>query len=116
MRDRSLALLFLLLFTSPAYAQTPSGEISGTVADASNMPSWAAQAQRFIDSLMVAAFEVELRSILLAESVENEDVCLLLIEAEKALEQEDSAGAIALRRAECADVDSFGSAMHSMRS
>ena len=38
MRDRSLALLFLLLFTSPAYAQTPSGEISGTVADASGLP------------------------------------------------------------------------------
>src|SRR5206468_10207490 len=38
MRDRSLALLFLLLFTSPAHAQTPSGEISGTVADASGLP------------------------------------------------------------------------------
>jgi len=65
----------------------------GTVADASNMPSWAAQSQRFIDSLVAAEFRVELRSVLIADAVENEDVRLPLVEAEKALDQQDGAGA-----------------------
>jgi hypothetical protein len=65
----------------------------GTVVDASNMPGWVAQAQRFIDSLVVAAFDVELRTVLLAESVETEDVRLQLVDAEKALDQGDAVGA-----------------------
>jgi hypothetical protein len=65
----------------------------GTIVDASNMPGWVAQAQRFIDSLVVSAFDVELRTVLLAESVETEDVRLQLVDAEKALEQRDAVGA-----------------------
>lgn len=64
----------------------------GTVVDASNMPGWVSQAQQFIDSLVVSAFEVELRTVLLADSVETEDVRLQLIDAEKALEQGDPTG------------------------
>ena len=66
----------------------------GTVADAGNMPSWAAQSQRFVDSMVVAAFGVELSRVLLAESVESEEVRLPLIEAEQALEQQDAVGAL----------------------
>ena len=65
----------------------------GTVADGSHMPSWAAQTQRFVDSLVLAAFGVELRSVLLAESVHTEDVRLQLVEGEKSLQQEDAEGA-----------------------
>jgi hypothetical protein len=65
----------------------------GTVVDASNMPGWVAQAQRFIDSLVAAAFELDLRSVLLAESVVSEEIRLLLVDAERALEQDDAAGA-----------------------
>jgi hypothetical protein len=65
----------------------------GTVAAASYMPSWAAQAQRFIDSLVQVTFEVELRTILVADAVESEDVRRLLVEAEKALEQQDASAA-----------------------
>jgi hypothetical protein len=65
----------------------------GTVVDASNMPGWVGQAQRFIDSLIIAAFEVELRSVLLAESIVKEETRLQLVEAEKALEQGDARGA-----------------------
>jgi hypothetical protein len=67
----------------------------GIAPDASNMSGWAAEAQRFVEELVAAAFGVELRSVLLAESVEREDVRLQLIEAERSLEQEDSAGALA---------------------
>jgi hypothetical protein len=67
----------------------------GTVADASNMPTWAAQAQRFVVSLVVAAFGVQLGSVLLAETIEREDVRLQLVDAEKALDQQDTASAFA---------------------
>jgi hypothetical protein len=59
------------------------------------MPGWAADAQRFVEELVAIAFDVDLRSVLLAESVEHEDVRLQLTEAEKALEQEDAVGALA---------------------
>lgn len=67
----------------------------GTVADASNVPGWVAQAERFIRSLVDATFEIELSSVLLAESVEREDIRFQLVDAEKALDQEDVAGAFA---------------------
>lgn len=66
----------------------------GTVADASYLPSWAAQAQRLIASLVKAAFHVELRDVLVADSIANENVRRPLIEAEGALEQEDAASAL----------------------
>ena len=66
----------------------------GTVVDASNMPGWVAQAQRFIDSLVVAAFDVELRSVLLADSVERDEVRFQLVDAEQALDQGDAVGAL----------------------
>jgi hypothetical protein len=65
----------------------------GTVADGSNIPDWVAQAERFISSLIEAAFGVELGSVLLAESVMREDVRLQLVEAEKSIDQGDAAGA-----------------------
>ncbi len=65
----------------------------GTVPDSRNMPSWAAQAQRFIDSLVVAAFDVELPSVLVADSIESAEVHQALVEAEQALLQQDAAAA-----------------------
>jgi hypothetical protein len=65
----------------------------GTVPDASNMPTWAAQGQRFIDSLVAAVFNVDLSTVLLAEAVEIEDVRSLLVEAEQATQQQDAAAA-----------------------
>jgi hypothetical protein len=65
----------------------------GTVPDLRIMPSWAAQAQRFIDSLVAAAFDVELPSVLLADSIESEEVHHALVEAEQALLQQDAAAA-----------------------
>jgi hypothetical protein len=67
----------------------------GTVADASNIPGWVAQAERFISSLVEAAFGIGLGSVLLAESVERESVRLQLVDAEKAIDQGDAAGAFA---------------------
>jgi hypothetical protein len=67
----------------------------GTVSDAAYVPAWAAQAQRFIESLVEAAFGAELRDVLVAESVETEDVRLLLVESERALDQQDAAAAFA---------------------
>jgi hypothetical protein len=67
----------------------------GTVADASYLPSWGAQAQRFTDSLVEATFGVALREVLVAESVETEAVRRPLVEAEGALEQEDGPAAFA---------------------
>jgi len=81
----------------------------GTVVDASNMPGWVAQAQRFIDALVVAAFDVELRTVLLAESVETEDVRLQLVDAEKALDQGDAVGAFS------ATISAFDSARSAWR-
>lgn len=69
----------------------------GTVPDSRNMPSWAAQAQRFIDSLVAAAFDVELPSVLVADSVESADVHQALVEAEQAILQQDAAAAFGLR-------------------
>jgi hypothetical protein len=68
----------------------------GTVADPSYLPSWAAQAQRFIESLVEAAFGVELRDVLVADSVETEAVRRPLVEAERALEQQDPIAAFAV--------------------
>jgi hypothetical protein len=65
----------------------------GTVPDSRSMPSWAAQAQRFIDSVVVAAFDVELPSVLVADSIESEDVYQALVEAEHALLRQDAAAA-----------------------
>jgi hypothetical protein len=65
----------------------------GTVPDSRIMPSWAAQAQRFIDSLVAAAFDVELPSVLLADSIESEEVHHALVGAEQALLQQDAAAA-----------------------
>ena len=81
----------------------------GTVVDASNIPGWVAQAQRFIDSLVGAAFDVELRTVLLAESVETEDARLQLVDAEKALEQGDAVGAFS------ATIGAFDSARDAWR-
>jgi hypothetical protein len=81
----------------------------GTVVDASNMPGWISQTQRFIDSLVVSAFDVELRTVLLAESVETEEVRLQLVDAEKAREQGDALGAFA------ATISAFDSARNAWR-
>jgi len=67
----------------------------GTVADASYLPSWAAQAQRFTESLVKDVFHIDLRDVLVAESVHTEEVRRPLVEAEGALEQEDAAPAFA---------------------
>jgi hypothetical protein len=67
----------------------------GIAPDASNMPGWAAGAQRFVEGLVAEAFAVELRSVLLADSIEREAVRLPLVDCEKALEQEDAVGAFA---------------------
>jgi uncharacterized protein YggL (DUF469 family) len=72
-----------------------SAQHQGTVADASYIPSWSAQAQRFVDSLVEAAFGIELRTVLVAEAIETEDVRYFLVEAEKAIEQEDADTAFA---------------------
>lgn len=59
------------------------------------LSGWAAQAQRFIESLIEAAFAVDLRTVLVAEAIETEDVRHLLVEAEEALGDEDAATAFA---------------------
>jgi hypothetical protein len=67
----------------------------GIVADVGYLPGWGAQAQSFIDSLVKAAFDVELRTVLVAEAIETEDVRLPLVEAERAIQQEDASAAFA---------------------
>lgn len=67
----------------------------GIVADASYLPGWGAQAQRFIDSLVEAAFAVELRTVLVADAIETDDVRALLVEAERAIQQQDAPAAFA---------------------
>ena len=56
---------------------------------------WAAHSQRFIESLVAAVFDVELRDVLVAETVERDEVRQLLVQAERALEQEDAANSFA---------------------
>jgi hypothetical protein len=62
----------------------------GALADPSLMPTWAAQTQRFVNSLVSVAFEVELRSVLVAESIKDDGIRRLLVGAERALIDEDA--------------------------
>jgi hypothetical protein len=65
----------------------------GALADPSLMPTWGAQAQRFVNSVVSVAFEVDLRSVLLAESVSNDEIRRLLVTTERALVDEDATAA-----------------------
>jgi hypothetical protein len=62
----------------------------GALADPSLMPTWAAQTQRFVTSLVSVAFEVELQSVLVAESVKADGIRRLLVGSERALIDEDA--------------------------
>ncbi|MDQ5820382.1 MAG: hypothetical protein M3540_02965 [Actinomycetota bacterium] len=61
----------------------------GIVTDRSYLPLWAAHAERFVNSLVSSAFEVQLRDVLVADAVENEEIRHLLVSAEQALGDDD---------------------------
>ena len=62
---------------------------SGTLADPDEFPSWAADAERFIGSLVAAAFSIDLHDVTLALAVENPRIREHLTAAEDALANGD---------------------------
>lgn len=66
----------------------------GVLPDAQHLPLWAAEADRFVHSLVAAAFDADLMAVRAADAVEDQKLREQLAQAEAAIDAEDFAGAV----------------------
>jgi hypothetical protein len=66
----------------------------GVLPDAQHLPLWAAEADRFVHSLVAAAFGADLTVVRAADAVVDQELCSRLREAEAAVDSRDFAVAV----------------------